>query len=192
MINQLFVVGLGNPGEKYRFTRHNVGHLFIEYLFNEYKVKRTQGKGPFYFATKNICGRKIFLVKTNTFMNISKDAVLYLLGQFNGLPQELIIVCDDFNLPFGVLRLRLRGSDGGQKGLKSIINALDTNKIARLRIGIGVEEDFDPVEFVLSEFTEEEKEKLPIIFKNAKMSIETFVCQGAQKAMSLYNKNVLE
>ncbi|RMG39075.1 MAG: aminoacyl-tRNA hydrolase [Methanobacteriota archaeon] len=191
MENQLFVVGLGNPGEKYQYTRHNIGHLFIDYLYEQYKVKKTPGKGPFYFASKKFCSTKIFLVKTSTFMNISAEAVVSLLRQFNGDPSQLLIVCDDFNLPFGELRLRLKGSDGGQKGLRSVLERFNTQDIPRLRMGIGIDGDFDPIDFVLSEFTDEEKKQLVTIFESGKKCIETFVCHSPSKAMSLYNKYVL-
>ncbi len=191
MENQLFVVGLGNPGDEYKNTRHNIGHLFLDYLYDWYKLKKTPGKGPFYFSFKNICSTKIFLVKTSTFMNISEEAVVPLLRQFKGSPSQLLIVCDDFNLPFGELRLRLKGSDGGQKGLRSILERFNTKEIPRLRLGIGIDQPFDPIRFVLSEFSDEEKKQLKTIFEYGRKSIETFVCNGPSKAMSLYNKYVL-
>lgn len=191
MERQLIIVGLGNPGEKYRYTRHNIGHLFIEYLWNVYKLKGTRGKGPFYFASRNICSAKIFLVKTDTFMNISDEAVVPLLKQCQGQISDLVIVCDDFQLPFGSIRLRKRGSDGGQKGLRAILHRFNTLEITRLRLGIGQTEPFDPVEFVLSPFSKGELDKLPLIFEEGKKCIETLICESLEKAMSLFNKNVL-
>ncbi|GAB4180159.1 MAG: aminoacyl-tRNA hydrolase [Calditrichia bacterium] len=192
MLNQLIVVGLGNPGEKYEYTRHNIGHLFIDYLVQQYKLKKTPAKGAFYLYKKNLCQVKLLLVKTRTFMNISDEAVISVVRQFNATPKELLVVCDDFNLPYGTIRLRLRGSDGGQKGLRSIITRLGTQEIPRLRLGIGVDEPFDPIDFVLTPFSENEKESLTTIFNFAKRSLETYICNGPQKAMSEFNKNVLD
>ncbi|MCK5076388.1 MAG: aminoacyl-tRNA hydrolase [Calditrichia bacterium] len=190
MLERIFVIGLGNPGKEYEKTRHNIGEIFINYLIDQYKIEMTPGRGRFYFGKKNTTQYEIYLIKTTTYMNLSGDAVRDIVFEFDAKPEELLIVCDDFNLPFENIRLRLSGSDGGQKGLRSIIEALETNKIPRIRIGIANESQFEAVDFVLSEFTEDENKKIAEVLERARKCLNTLMADGPYKAMGIYNKKI--
>ena len=193
MQKRIFIIGLGNPGKKYKNTRHNIGKILIEHLVNKYKIKMSPGRGRFYFGKKNTnfpLESEIFLVETTTYMNLSGESVYDVISQFEARPEELLIVCDDFNLPFENIRLRLSGSDGGQKGLRSIIEVLNTDQFPRLRMGIAPDEEFDAIDFVLSEFSEKEKKALPEILERSGKCIETLLLDGPQKAMGVTNKKI--
>ena len=190
MYNQFFVVGLGNPDKKYEKTRHNIGHLFIDYLVAQYEIKMSPGKGRFYFSRSFLSGVPVYLIKTSTYMNLSGLAVIDVLNLFNASPEELLIVCDDLNLPFENIRLRLSGSDGGQKGLRSVIESLGSHKFPRLRLGIGNNITDDAVNYVLDYFGQIETEKLVDIFSRSKECVEMILSDSPQEAMGVFNKRI--
>jgi len=186
------VVGLGNPGKEYENTRHNIGFLVVDELNRRYRGNFTQEYRTYFESRIRIKNRIVFLFKPITFMNLSGEAVKHIVNQYKiSIHDRLLIVLDDVNLPFGTLRLRLSGSDGGQKGLRSIIQALQTEQFPRLRIGIGGEGVKDVSDYVLSEFTVKEKKDLPLIIQWAADAVESFVLQGAEVTMSRFNKNIL-
>ena len=190
--NRVFIiVGLGNPGLQYKKTRHNVGFMVLDVLAKRHKLSFTAGKGPFvasYFFQKR---NKIWLIKPVTFMNISGQAVQSVTSyhRINDY-SKLLIISDDINLPFGTLRMRPYGSDGGQKGLKSIISLLRTQNFPRLRIGIG-NEFTNAAKYVLSSFEKSEREELPFILNWAADAVESFIVNGSELTMSRFNRNFL-
>lgn len=152
------LVGLGNPGEKYRKTRHNTGFLFLDKVSEQCSISFKKRVCYSLVGKGRIRGKEIILAKPLTYVNRSGRAVRELLHFYKLTEKDLLVVLDDFSLPLGMVRLRSKGSSGGHNGLESIIEALQTEDFPRLRIGIGREEIHeDLVSFVLSEFTPEEK-----------------------------------
>ena len=155
------VVGLGNPGARYNFTRHNFGFLVLDFYF---KVHKLEWNGKPKFGV--VWGRSgdVIFIKPQDYYNESGRAVQEFMRFYKVDLADILVVCDDFNLEFGRMRYRAQGSAGGNNGLKSIISALGTDEFARLRIGTGNDElrsKMGDMDFVLSKFTSEEKEKLP-------------------------------
>src|SRR5512140_670305 len=153
------IVGLGNPGTQYQETRHNLGFLVVEELCRRLRTPLRPGKGEYLIARTDIEGTDVHIAAPMTFMNNSGAAVADILQRYQVTPRELLVVVDDFALPLGMLRFRLKGSDGGHNGLASIIYTLSTEEFPRLRCGIGTaampqKSDMSP--FVLSRFEAEE------------------------------------
>src|SRR5579885_386935 len=151
------VVGLGNPGNKYAGTRHNIGFAVIDYLAESPRASRFQARFQGLVAEVMEGDEKVLLVKPETFMNLSGRCVREVLSFYQVPVENLLVVCDDINLPLGKLRVRARGSDGGQKGLRDIQNHLGTTDYARLRIGIDSPGEADAADYVLSRFRPSEK-----------------------------------
>ncbi len=176
------VCGLGNPGRTCRFTRHNAGSLVVDELCNYFNRKLKEGRRNYLYTETE----GLLLTKPTLFMNESGRAVLDLVTEYDISPSELLIICDDINLPFGRLRLRKKGGDGGHKGLGSIIYYLETEDFARLRIGIG-KPPGNYTSYVLSEFTQEEKERLHSIIGEARDGVLVLFREGIDKAQSVIN-----
>ncbi len=182
------IVGLGNMGADYDGTRHNIGFEVVDALAKEFDVSfKDDNLGDITeFRHK---GRTFVLLKPSTYMNLSGKAVRYWLQKKKIQKENLLVVLDDLNLPFGKQRLRGKGSDGGHNGLKNIDELNGGNKYARLRLGIGSEfHKGQQVNYVLGEWTSEEKDGLPEIFKLAKETIKGFGTIGLSRAMTQYNK----
>jgi len=182
------IVGLGNPGSEYVATRHNLGFMLIDKLAAAAgaNVKREECQALVGNAT--IEGERVVLVKPQTFMNLSGEAVSCLTSKYETGADPLIVISDDLALPFGTIRLRERGSAGGHNGLKSIIGALGTNEFTRLRIGIQPEHPLsDAKRFVLSEFSNVEKETLNEVLDRAAEALRSVLRDGIRKAMSRFN-----
>src|SRR5215471_9266346 len=184
------IVGLGNPGAEYEWTRHNLGFMLIDKLAAEADatIKRKECRSLVGSAT--IENERVRLVKPQTFMNLSGEAVACLLAkeEVDDVSQSLIVVSDDLALPFGTIRLRERGSAGGHNGLKSIIGAVGTNEFMRLRIGIQPEHPLsDAKRFVLDEFSRTERDSLAEILGRAAEALRSVLRDGVAKAMSLHN-----
>ncbi len=181
------IVGLGNIGEEYQHTRHNIGFDVVEALAKEFEVSfSTEQLGD--VAKFKHKGRTFVLLKPSTYMNRSGKAVRYWLQAEKINKENLLVILDDLNLPFGTQRLRGKGSDGGHNGLKDIDQMCGGNKYARLRIGIG--SDFPKgrqADYVLSEWSDEEYEQLPEIIKKASDTIKSFGTIGLGRTMSQFN-----
>jgi PTH1 family peptidyl-tRNA hydrolase len=180
--------GIGNPGKNYRFTRHNVGFRLLDTFAAFHNLKWTRTSGSYSEARGNVSGIEVILIKPETYVNLSGKA----LGDLREIcafeAGELLVLCDDFNLPLGSIRLRGGGSGGGHKGLNSIITYLGTTDFPRLRIGIGPPtEDKSAADFVLMDFTEEETPVLEKVLETALMCVETFLKDGIDMAMNRYN-----
>jgi PTH1 family peptidyl-tRNA hydrolase len=182
------IVGLGNPGNEYDWSRHNVGFMLIDKLAADagVTVKRRDCRSLVSGAV--IEGERVKLAKPQTFMNLSGEAVGCLVAKADLDEKSLIVISDDLALPFGTVRLRARGSAGGHNGLKSIIAVLGTNEFIRLRIGIQPEHPVsDAKKFVLDEFARAEKRALKEILERGADAVRSVLRDGIAKAMSLYN-----
>jgi len=181
------VVGLGNPGSEYEETRHNIGFKVVERFAKEREAKFALDKQA-EIATAKFKGRTIVLVKPTTYMNLSGKAVNYWM-QKEKIPREnILVITDDIALPFGKLRMKGKGSDGGHNGLKDIQATLGTPQYARLRFGVG--NDFYPgrqSEYVLGEWNSEENDQLEERIQTATEFIKGFSTIGLQKTMSNWN-----
>lgn len=178
----MIIFGLGNPGLKYRPTRHNAGFIFLNSLAKKYQ-KRFSHRPAYDYAQVNIGGKAIRLIKPLLYMNRSGTVVAEILKKQS---EEFLVVLDDINLPLGKLRLRKKGSDGGHLGLRSIIESLNTSDFPRLRIGIG-KRDIDAVDYVLSPFKPKEKRLLKRIIEQGIKGIEILVKKGFEPAQNFVN-----
>lgn len=181
------IAGLGNIGAEYELTRHNIGFLILDRIADNkeisFSTQRYADKAEFKFK-----GRQIHLIKPNTYMNLSGKAVAYWLQELNIQKENLLVVVDDIALPFGTLRMRSKGSAAGHNGLTNIEEITGGQDYPRLRFGIG--NDFSrggQVDYVLSNFTQDEFNALPPIMDKAEQMILSFCTIGADRTMSLYN-----
>ncbi|MBN1634689.1 MAG: aminoacyl-tRNA hydrolase [Ignavibacteria bacterium] len=188
------IVGLGNPGINYETTRHNAGFFAVDSVLEFLNISLKPGKGNWYGAETEYKDELFYLMKPTTFMNRSGDAVLDFSEERNIPIKDILVVYDDFQLPLGMLRVRMKGSDGGHNGISSIIYSMNSLEFPRMRIGIGNE---NPVtvenytDFVLSKFQADELEKLEILKPYLRDCILTFVTEGIYNAMNRYNRNFL-
>jgi len=188
------VIGLGNPGLKYEFTRHNIGFRIVDSLAQDIETEFKKVKSYYSLISRGmINNHKVMLVKPQTFMNLSGRAVSRLVSYYKIPLQDLLIVYDDLNLEFGQVRIRKKGSAGGHKGIESIMQYLHSEEIPRLRIGIGnpsVNFNFDSASYVLSNFNDDEEDKIKETIKLSTKAIKTVVEEGFEKAMRKYNKKI--
>lgn len=186
------IVGLGNPGQEYEMTRHNLGFMLIDKLFVRAAGRRFRPESSAQVAQVELAGQRVLLVKPETYMNLSGDAVRPLLARHGeGLPANLVVACDDIAIPFGMIRVRARGSAGGQKGLKSIIEALGTQDFARVRLGVKPDHPVDDLSsFVLSPIRKRDREQLDEAVHRAADAVETILTEGVERAMARFNERV--
>jgi len=184
----LLVVGLGNPGSKYKNTRHNIGFRFVDSMakkagipINDRRAKTVLGEG-------RIAGHEVVLAKPRTFMNNSGDGVEYLLARFGRRPTDLLVVYDEMALPSGRIRLRPSGSHAGHNGIRSIISSLQSDRFPRLRIGVGKPpNDGDSIPHVLGKFSEEEEPLIAQAVQNAVSAVECLLQESIDIAMNRFN-----
>ena len=182
------VVGLGNPGRKYTATRHNVGFRVIDELAARCGLGRSRTRFDAEAIEAVLGGAQALLLRPQTYMNRSGSCVLGARDFYKVEHEELLVVCDDFNLPLAKLRVRAQGSAGGQKGLQDIIRCLGTERFARLRIGIGPPpEEWDMADFVLSKFTAEEQEPIEAAIGRAADAVVTWARDGLENCMNQFN-----
>lgn len=183
------IVGLGNPGTDYAGTRHNLGFMLVDKLAAEADISIKRRECQSLIGSGLIAEQPAKLIKPQTYMNLSGEAVSCLTSKYEiDATQSLIVISDDLALPFGAIRLRQRGSAGGHNGLKSIIGALGTNEFTRLRIGIQPEHPIsDAKKFVLSDFSREEKRALDEVLERGAQAVRSVIGDGIAKAMSLHN-----
>ena len=183
------VVGLGNPGSDYTYTRHNSGFLAIDYMAERLGVNVNRAKFDALYGDTQISGKRVLLVKPQTFMNNSGAAVRQ-ISEFYKIPIEnIIVISDDVSLPVGRIRVRRSGSDGGQRGLKSIIYHLNSDKFPRIKIGVGEKPDpnYDLGDWVLSKFTTDEQKILFDEFGQVMIGVEKIVSGDVDGAMAFCN-----
>ncbi|HEU4792113.1 MAG TPA: aminoacyl-tRNA hydrolase [Nitrolancea sp.] len=182
------IAGLGNPGRKYAATRHNIGYMIVDELARQLQVdeRRHRFDGEI-FETSESQGR-IVLLKPETFMNLSGNAVSAAAGWYRVPLERLLVIHDDLDLPFGQLRIRAKGSSGGHNGLASVIERMGTGDIPRLRIGIGRPEHGNTIPYVLSRFSSEEERALPEVTKLAAEAARSWYQDGINAAMNTFNR----
>jgi PTH1 family peptidyl-tRNA hydrolase len=183
------VVGLGNPGSQYSDTRHNVGFRVVDKLAAQLQWNWNERRSRAILASGMIATEKVVLVKPLTYMNLSGEAVGELMRWYKLQPFDVFVICDDLDLPVGKIRLRTKGSAGGQKGLDNIIHHLHTNEFPRLRIGIGRPPNTrkDPISYVLGIPPKEERIELDLAEDRAVEAIQLAIRQGLETTMNLVN-----
>ena len=181
------VAGLGNIGPEYARTRHNMGFMVLDAWAKASNTSfSTQRYGD--IAEISLKGRKITLLKPSTYMNLSGNAVRYWKEKLGIGNENLIVICDDLNLPFGTLRMRKKGSDGGHNGLKNITEVLGSQDWCRIRMGIGNEfAAGGQVDFVLGELSAEQMEMMPQLCEKVRRGVQDFVFVGPDRAMNAFN-----
>lgn len=188
------IAGLGNPGNNYKWTRHNVGFEAIDKISYDYNINMNKNKFKAVFGEGEILKNKVILLKPQTYMNLSGESVRDFFKYYKIEIENLIVICDDINLPVGDIRIRPKGSDGGQKGLQNIIYQLGESNFTRIRIGIGNKpEGWDLKNFVLSHFNKEEEKGIIEGITYATEAIEIILKNkdnGINNAMNKYNKKV--
>jgi peptidyl-tRNA hydrolase, PTH1 family len=197
------IVGLGNPGNKYAHTRHNVGFDLVDFLAERWRISLSDSPGERLRQRKQFQGiygegngnhnAKIRLLKPQTFMNLSGQSVRATIDWFKLPPESVLVVYDDLDLPLGKIRLRLSGSAGGHNGMKSIISHLGTQNFPRVRIGIGKSTgEKDTISHVLGKFSQIETPIVSDVIYLVNDAIELGLKQGIEKSMSLYNSKSIE
>jgi len=188
------VVGLGNPGLQYEFSRHNIGFRIIDNLAREIETEFKKVKSYDSLISRGkINNHNLRLVKPQTYMNLSGKSVSKIVSYYRISFPDLLIVYDDLNLELGQIRIRKRGSAGGHKGVESIIQYLNSEDIPRLRIGIGkpsINSNFDYASYVLSNFNNNEKDKISEVIQLSTEAIKTVIEDGLEKAMRKYNRKL--
>ena len=183
------IVGLGNPGKEYERTRHNTGFRAIDLLAAKLGCKIDKAKFQGLYAQVNYNGRKLFLLKPQTFMNLSGRSVLQLSAYFSIPPERIIVMFDDISLAPGRLRIRGDGSAGGHNGIKSIISEVGSQDFPRVKIGVGAKPnpEYDLAAWVLSAFSAKEEKDLSFALENAADAALTIIDQGVPEAANKYN-----
>ncbi len=186
------IVGLGNPGARYRFTRHNFGFFVLDQLAEDQDIMMSQTGFDALWGKGVIAGQSVLLAKPQTFMNLSGKSVRKLADFFKIVVEDVLVVHDDLDLPFGVIRLKAGGGQGGHKGLISICDSLGGPEFHRVRLGIGKPAQRSAVErYVLEPFTESELRILPRIIVTARSAILEVISSGIKTAMNSYNGMVI-
>ncbi len=189
MPDKLLIAGLGNPGRRYEDTRHNIGFMVVDELAAREREVFRAGRGEYLYCRIKKSDREFVLQKPLTFMNLSGSAVRHLLDYYKFSIAELLVICDDINLPFGSMRFRADGSDGGHNGLASIIASLGSQGFCRLRIGVSREfAKGAQADYVLSPFAADEREELNKVINRAADAVLHFSVHGLTSAMNHYNQ----
>ncbi|HET9014371.1 MAG TPA: aminoacyl-tRNA hydrolase [Thermomicrobiaceae bacterium] len=184
----VMIAGLGNPGRKYAGTRHNIGFLVVDELARRLPRGENRRRFDSQLTETSTPGARVVLLKPETFMNLSGNAVSAAARWYRVPPERVLLVHDDMDLPFGQLRLRPGGSSGGHNGVTSVIQQLGTERIPRLRIGIGRPELGTTISYVLNRFTRDEERALPDVVANAADAALSWERDGIEVAMNLYNR----
>ena len=183
------VVFLGNPGTKYEMTRHNAGFMAGDAMAKAQGAAINRSRFKALTGTCDIGGETVMLMKPQTFMNLSGEAVAQAVSFYKLAPDHVIVVSDEVALPIGKLRIRTKGSAGGHNGLKNIIALLGTDQFPRIRIGVGAapHPDYDMADWVLSSFKGKDAEDMLAAAARAAEAVECYITKGADRAMNLYN-----
>ena len=182
---EYLIVGLGNPGKKYEFTRHNAGFLFVDILSEKFAFTVKKLKFHALIGEARINGKRCLVMKPQTMMNCSGEAVKEACSFYKIPPENVIVVFDDISLDVGKLRIRRNGSAGGHNGIKSIINHLGSDNFPRIKVGVGAKPhpDYDLKDYVLSSFSKQEQETLKKTMEKACDAVELIVGGDVDKAM---------
>lgn len=186
---EYIVAGLGNPGRQYENTRHNAGFIALDKLADKYNCNVSKMKYKALIGDCTIAGKRTLLMKPQTFMNLSGEAVVQAMSFYKILPENVIVLFDDISLDVGRMRIRRKGSDGGQKGMRSIIELSGSSLFPRVKIGIGEKPNpnWQLADWVLSRFTSAEREALDKVTDNACGAVEYIIAGNIDKAMADFN-----
>ncbi len=180
------IVGLGNIGEKYENTRHNIGFDSVDYIANKYNIDINRKKFKGVYGEGFIEGEKVILIKPSTFMNLSGECVREILDFYKLTNEDIIVLYDDISLDVGKIRIREKGSAGGHNGIKNIISHLGTDKFSRIKIGVGQPKG-DLINHVLGNFSKEEREVLEESLDVTKLAVDEIIKSNISSAMNKYN-----
>lgn len=186
---EYLLVGLGNPDRKYENTRHNCGWLALDYIAGKLGCKINKIKFKSLVGEAVISGKKVLLLKPTTYMNNSGQAVVEAMSFYKIKPENVVVIFDDISLDVGKMRIRQKGSDGGQKGMRSIIYLSGSDAFPRIKIGIGAKPNpnWDLADWVLSKFTDDERKTLDGMFENAYQAAALMLDGKIDRAMNLFN-----
>jgi PTH1 family peptidyl-tRNA hydrolase len=185
------IVGLGNPGPEYEWTPHNLGFLAMDELARRAGIRLTRPEAKSHIGRGELAGQEVILAKPQTMMNLSGVAVRMLLEKYASVPSQLIVISDDVALPWGMLRIRERGSAGGHNGLKSVMEAIGTNEFIRVRLGVGPEKVWgDLADYVLRPMGRAERDMAAQLVDDADKAVETILKDGVSSAMTQFNRRV--
>ena len=186
---EYIIVGLGNPDKKYQNTRHNCGWMALDHIAEKHSCRVNRIKFKSYCGECVIGGKKVLLMKPTTYMNNSGQAVVEAMNFYKIQPENVIVIFDDVSLDVGKMRIRAKGSDGGQKGMRSIIYLSGSDNFPRIKIGIGAKPNpnWDLADWVLSKFSSDEQKKLKPMFDNACDAAELIIDGKIDRAMNMFN-----
>ena len=182
------IVGLGNPGEEYENTPHNLGFMVIDRLAESHSIRVSRKENTSFVGLGETGGKQVALAKPQTYMNLSGPAVRGLLERYELKPDRLIVVYDELDLPWGSMRIRMNGSAAGHNGVKSLIGSLGTNEFTRIRIGIHPGNPVKGEQFVLAPFKRAQKQDVEETVGRAADAVEFIIAEGAAQAMTKYNR----
>jgi len=183
------IVGLGNPCKKYVLNRHNIGFIFLDYVLNKYSFNSFKKKNKYFYSLNQFLNKDIVFIKPTTYMNLSGIAITSAMAFFKIKTENIIVIYDDISLPFGKIRIRDKGSDGGHNGIKNIIQQLGNNNIKRIRLGIGKPQfPNDMINYVLGDFNNNDINYLnDKIFDIVIEAIDIIINQNIKEAMNKIN-----
>jgi PTH1 family peptidyl-tRNA hydrolase len=185
---EFLIVGLGNPGEEYEFTPHNLGFMVIDRLAGSHAIRVSRKENLSRVGLGAIEGKPVALAKPQTFMNLSGPAVQGLLERYGLKPDRLVVVSDELDLPWATLRIRPKGSAAGHKGLKSVIGSLGTNEFTRVRLGIHPGHPVDGEKFVLGPFKRAQRQEVDEVVGRGAAAVESILAEGVEKSMTMLNR----
>ncbi len=181
------IVGLGNPGKKYENTRHNIGFITVDYIADELGIKINKSKNKALVGEGSVSGQKVLLVKPQTYMNLSGEAVREIVSYYKIDLSNLIVIYDDIDIEKGAVRIRAKGSAGTHNGMRSVIYQLQDDNFPRVRIGIGKSDDIPLVNYVVGGFTKDEVNVMEDAVVRAAKGTLSIIEDGIELAMSRYN-----
>lgn len=186
------IVGLGNPGDKYAATRHNVGFMAIDYLAEQYGIKVDRIKFKGLYGEVRLGGEKVLLLKPQTFMNLSGESVREMCEFYKVPMEDVVVIYDDISMKVGSLRIREKGSAGGHNGIKNIIYQMQTDVFPRIKVGVGAKPhpDYDLADWVLGQFSQEDSKTLSDLMPSIKQAVELLVEGKPKEAMNQCNITV--
>ncbi len=185
----ILIVGLGNPGAEYADHRHNIGFRCVDHLAQQHHLTLNKRRFKAIFGEGRLDGTRVILAKPQTFMNDSGSAVAPLSRWYKIPPEQILVIYDDLDLPFGRIRVRPGGGSGGHNGIKSIIASLGTQEFPRIRVGIGRPRHGDPVDYVLNAFDREQAPFVSDLCDRVTQAVQTFIAEGVREAMNVHNSS---
>ena len=188
-----FIVGLGNPGDKYQGTRHNIGFAVIDAIASSYDIRLDKKKFDAVYGKGRLKDREVILVKPLAYMNRSGIPIQRLLTYYKIRFQDMLVIHDDIDLTFGRIKIKVKGGHGGHNGVRSIIDACGNDRFTRVRVGIGRSERGDSVSnHVLGRFQKSDDDRLKQIVARSRDAVVTILCEGTREGMNRYNERIIQ